>query len=101
VPIPNQKQSQKSQPVYYKVTYFPKTFEQPPVLFHLTTMQNDPITIEGMRTMILDYLQKNDMTEEKEPKPLLAVIGENKIEQIPDLTFYPEHLSKGYDIVAF
>ena len=40
-----------------------------------------------MREMIMDHLKKNNLVPEKEPKPLLAVIADNKIEHIPDLSF--------------
>jgi uncharacterized protein YktB (UPF0637 family) len=46
----------------------------------MTTMSNETFTIDDMRTLIVEYLDKNNMTLHNDPKPLLAVIGENKIE---------------------
>lgn len=39
-------------------------------------MTNEAFTIDDMRTLIVEYLEKNNMTLENDPKPLLAVIGE-------------------------
>ena len=46
----------------------------------MTTLSSDPFTIEDMREMIIEELKKQNLATENDPKPLLVVVGEKKIE---------------------